>query len=494
MSPPRLSKTRYLAGLQCPKRLWLLAHAPELASQADAATEARLAIGTRVGRHAHALFPGGVEIPEGARRGEEALAETRALVADPAVPAVFEAAFEHGGVRVHVDVLERLGRDAFGLREVKSSTQVKPQHHDDVAVQRWVLEGTGLTVPSVELVHLDREYVRGPEGLDPRRLFRRVELCREIDEAAARVPREVSRLHGVLTRAEAPPIEPGPQCDDPFPCEFWEHCTAGKPEDWIRRLPRAGDRLERLCALGIERIAEIPEDFPLTRLQARVREAHRSGEAFVSPDLATALEPFGPPALYLDFESLLPAEPLYTETRPYQAIPFQWSLHRADEQGRIDHCDFLAEGRDDPRLELATSLLEAAGDGEEPVLVWSGFEARMLRELAEAFPALAIPLGDLRARLRDLCAMTRDHVYHPAFAGSFSIKRVAPALSPGFGWGDLARRTGIAEGAAAAAAFERIVRGEGAPGEERRVRTALRAYCARDTEAMLAVHRALLHL
>lgn len=494
MPPPRLSKTRYLAGLRCPKRLWLLVHGAALASRPDAATEARLEAGARVGRRAHALFPGGVEIEEGARRREEALAETRALVADPAVPAVFEAAFEHGDVRVHVDVLERVGKDAFGLREVKSSTEVKPRHRDDVAVQRWVLEGAGLAVRSVELVHLDRDYVRGPEGLDPERLFRRVELGQEIGEATARVPDEVSRLLQVLGSDEAPPVEPGPQCGDPFPCEFWEHCTAGRPEDSIHCLPRPGDRLERLRALGVERLGEIPEDFPLTPLQTRLRQAHRSGEAFVSPDLAGALESLGPPALYLDFEALLPAEPLYTGTRPYQAIPFQWSLHRVDEQGRVGHCEFLAGGREDPRLEVATSLLEAAGDGEEPVLVWSSFEDRMLRELADAFPALAIPLGDLRARLRDLCALTRSHVYHPAFLGSFSIKDVAPALVPGFRWDDLAKRTGIADGAAAAAAFERIVRGDDSRAEEIRVRTALRAYCRRDTEAMRVVHRALAEL
>ncbi len=494
MPPPRLSKTRYLAGLQCAKRLWLLSHEPALAAAPDAASQTRLEAGVRVGRRAHALFAGGVEIEDGARRGAEALAETRARIADPAVRAIFEAAFEHGGVRVHVDVLERLGRDVFGLREVKSSTEVKPEHLDDVAVQRWVLEGAGLVVGSTELVHLDRDYVRGPEGLDPGRLFRRVELGPALEPALARVPQEVSRLHDVLARAEAPAVEPGPQCDRPFHCEFWEHCTANKPEDWIHHLPRPGERLERLRALGIDRIPEIPPDFPLTALQTRIREAHRSGEVIVSPDLAVVLEPLGPPALYLDFEALLPAEPVYTGTRPYQAVPFQWSLHRVDAEGRVGHRDFLADGREDPRLEVAATLLEAAGDGDEAILVWSGFEGRILRELAEAFPSLAIALGELRARLCDLCAVTRGHVYHPAFRGSFSIKDVAPALVPGFGWDPLANDTGIADGAAAAAAFERIVRGDDTRAEERRVRTALRAYCARDTEAILAVHRALLRL
>ena len=106
---PRLSKTRYVAGLQCAKRLWLLVHGSGAAAPRDAATEAILALGQRVGLRAHALFPGGVLVEDGARRGDEALAETRALLSDASVPAVFEAVFEHEGVRVHVDALERLG-------------------------------------------------------------------------------------------------------------------------------------------------------------------------------------------------------------------------------------------------------------------------------------------------------------------------------------------------------------------------------------------------
>jgi hypothetical protein len=469
-----------------------MARGREAAAPRDAATEAILALGHRIGLRAHALFPGGVLVEDGARRGDAALAETRALLADPSVPAIFEAVFEHAGVRVHVDALERLAGGAFGLREVKAAAGVKPHHYDDVAVQRFVLEGAGLRVPSAELVHVDRDYVRGRDGVDPRRLFRRAELARtgELRSAAERVPETVAAQHRLLASERAPDVAPGRHCHAPVSCEFWAHCTAGKPEDWVYRLPRAGARLEQLQELGIERIAEIPDDFALTALHARVREAHRSGATFVAPHLAAELAPLGPPALYLDFEALLPAEPLYEGTRPYQALPFQWSLHRVGAGREETHRAFLADGRVDPRRALAESLLEAAA-GDEPILVWSSFEASVLSALGDALPDLATPLAALRARLRDLAALTRRSVYHPAFGGSFSIKAVAPALAPGFGWDDLAEATGIAEGATAAAAFERIAAGESSALEEASVRAALLAYCRRDTEALVAVHQAL---
>jgi hypothetical protein len=184
-------------------------------------------------------------------------------------------------------------------------------------------------------------------------------------------------------------------------------------------------------------------------------------------------------------------EPLYEGTRPYQALPFQWSLHRLDAAGAQTHRAFLADGREDPRRAVASSLLEAAAASEDPIVVWSGYESRVLGELAAALPDLAAPLAALRARLRDLAETTRRSVYHPGFAGSFSIKDVAPALVPGFGWDDLAEATGIADGTTAAFAFERIAAGESSALEEASVRAALLAYCGRDTEALVAVHRAL---
>ena len=146
-------------------------------------------------------------------------------------------------------------------------------------------------------------------------------MSSKLEEAAKRVPEEVAAQHRILASERAPEVAPGPHCHDPYGCEFWEHCTAGKPDDWIYWLPRAGARFERLRELGIERIAEIPDDFSLTALQARIREAHRTGEPFVSPELAYALAPLGPPALYLDFETMIPAEPLYAERGRTSAFP-----------------------------------------------------------------------------------------------------------------------------------------------------------------------------
>jgi len=294
----------------------------------------------------------------------------------------------------------------------------------------------------------------------------------------------------VLAREEAPAVEPGRHCFRPYECPFWAWCTREKPADWAFRLPRiTEDRHRELREQGVERIAEIPDGFPLSAAQTRAREAHRTGRPVVLPGLAAALARAGPPALYLDFETALPAVPLYPGTRPYQAIPFQWSLHRAGADGALLHREHLAEGATDPRREVAETLLAAlAAFPDEPVLVYSGYESRVLRDLAALLPDLADPLEAARGRLVDLLRVVRAHVYHPGFAGSFSIKAVAPALVPGFSW---AGPEAVSAGGAAAAAFERLATGRVPAGEREALREELRGYCRRDTEALLRVHEAL---
>ena len=139
---------------------------------------------------------------------------------------------------------------------------------------------------------------------------------------------------------------------------------------------------------------------------------------------------FEPPLWYLDFETVAPAIPLYPGTRPYQAVPVQWSLHRRGRDGSVEHREFLAEGGADPRPALADALIGALGDDAAPIVVWSDYEDRMLAGLADALPDRALALVDLRGRLLDLLPVVRGHLYHPGFEGSYSLKRVAPALAP----------------------------------------------------------------
>jgi hypothetical protein len=482
-----LSKSKYIAGLQCRRRLWLACHEPDLADPQPDMLSARFDEVAEIGRRARELFADGALVDDALSPHEEAVARTSALLSDPQVGAVFEGAFEHEGVRIRVDVLERLPGGAWGLREVKAGTRVRDVHLDDVALQCFVLEGAGVPLGSVEVVHVDPDYVRGDHGVDWTRFFRRVDVSDDTAALLPDIPARVAAHDRVLELAAAPLVEPGPHCFRPYRCDFWGHCTAAKPADWVFRLPWLEDELrERLMAAGIQRITDIPDDFLLGPMQARARRAWRTGSLQLEPDLTAALAVAGPPADYLDFETAFPAIPLYAGTRPYQQMPFQWSLHRLDAAGQATHTEFLADARSDPRPAFADALLAALREPSGPVLVWSSFEWYRLAELADALPVHAAEIAAVRARLVDLLPLVREHVYHPAFMGSFSIKRVAPVLTPAVGYDDL---EGVADGAAAAAALERLARGLVETADEQAaLRRALLAYCKRDTLALLEVH------
>jgi len=483
-----LTKSKYLAGRQCPKRLWLSRHEPGLAPPLPSSARAIREMGNEIGRLAQCLFPGGVLVDQGPREHAEAAERTLALLQDDAVPAIFEAAFEHAGVRIRVDVLERLPLGAWGLREVKAAARPKEFYVEDVALQQHVLAGCGLEIASIELIHVNPQFERGEGDIAWEEFFRRVDFSEAAAAAQAALPSRIAEQLGVLAAAGPPSVEPGMHCRSRRPCEFWDHCTRDKASDWILRMPRlTRKQRDSLRDSGVVHIPDIPPEFALQAPQRNMRAAFCSSEDFVASGLAEALQGTGPPAWYLDFETANPALPLYRGTRPFQNVPFQWSLHREDADG-LRHRQFLAAGAADPRRDFAESLLEALGGGSDPILVYSPFESRVLENLAAIFPALAGPLQAIRERLVDLLPIVRNCVYHVDFAGSFSIKSVAPALAPGFDYGDL---DGVAEGGAAAAAFRELASGALSPADEASLRGQLEAYCEHDTLALVHVHRAL---
>ncbi len=486
MASLHLTKSRTLAGLQCLRRLWLLVHEPPDLEEPDAGSP--LAMGHEIGRHAHKLFPGGVLVAGAPWQHAQAVARTAALMADVAVPAVFEAAFVHDDIRIRVDVMERTP-DGWGLREVKSSTRVKDQHLDDVALQRHVLAGAGVPVSSTEVLHVNTGYLRGAGDVDWPVFFARVDVAGAIEARRGDLLPRLPPMRACLQGDSPPLVEPGGHCHTPYGCEFWDRCTADKPADWIAHLPRLTlARRQELEALGIHAISAIPSEFPLTSKQAIIRDATASGQPYVAPGLAGLLRRFGPPACYLDFEAMVPPVPLYEGTRPYQTLPFQWSLHTVAADGTLTHAAFLASGADDPRRAFTETLIAALDGSGLPIVVYSSYEQTRLRELAQQMPDLAASLEAIVGRLADLLPVVRGAVYLPGFGFSNSIKAVAPALAPGFGYDDL---PGIADGSAAAAAFLQLASGALAPSTQVSVRVELLAYCERDTMAMVEVHRAL---
>jgi predicted RecB family nuclease len=482
--PPgiRLSKSKFLSGLQCHKRLYLEIHHRELASEPDEQTQAILDMGTAVGEEARKRFPDGVLVEADHLHPAEALKRTAELLGDPSVPAIFEGAFEFDQVLVRVDILERVGPDAWRLIEVKSSTRVKDVYLDDLAIQSYVLTGAGVALAGVGLMHINNQYVYPGGELDLGQLFACQDLAAPVSGRLAEVPARLAGMKMMLTEPSAPAIEPDAHCHQPYDCPFWDHCTKDKPARWIYHLPGGERTFQQLAAQGIQTIDDIPPGFKLSILQRRVKD----NVEWIGPRLKAMLQTVRYPVHHLDFETFMPAIPKFPLTRPYQTIPTQWSNHIQTEEGAVYHHEYLCRDPKDPREELAVKLLESLGR-EGSICVYSAYEQAILKSLADTLPALRSELEQVLARLWDLLPVIQEQYYHPEFEGSFSIKSVLPALVPSLGYGDL----DIQEGGVAAQHYYRMVFEETDWVEKERLRDALLNYCRRDSLAMLELRRTL---
>ena len=222
--------------------------------------------------------------------------------------------------------------------------------------------GAGIDVHEAGVLTLNREYVYDGVRLDLDALFK---LHPVLDEASAlleAIGPQVQEMQEMLVHAAAPDIAPSSHCFTPYACQYYENCTRNlaKPEHGLDELPRlTEERRTALEAEGIGEIRDIPESFPLTYLQRIVRRAVHEGRARLHSDVARALSMLVPPVRYLDFETFAPAIPRFAGTRPYEPIPFLFSVHTEDGRSQPRHEDYLHERDDDPRPPLAEHLIHA---------------------------------------------------------------------------------------------------------------------------------------
>jgi hypothetical protein len=482
-SHPYLTKSKYVAGLQCPKLLWWTIHepdAPELTG--DDGLQAILVRGHRVGELARAHIPGGVLVDQPHHELEARVAATaKALRGGAGI--VYEASFFEDGIFVSVDILERR-RAGFALVEVKSTLDVKEEHLPDVAVQLHVARRAGIAVRRADVMHLNRE-CRHP---DLSNLFVRESVTTRVRGHLRAVPKQATSMRAILGRA-LPTVPTGQHCHKPYACPFIERCWPKLPEHHISTLYRIrASHAAKLVADGIETLHDLPRRFALSGPARRQVRSVKAGEPIVERGLRRALNALKPPLAFLDFETVNPAIPAWPGCRPYEQVPVQFSCHILTAEG-MEHYSWIADRPDDPRDPFARALVEACAKAKTIVAYNAAFERRCVDALRDAVPYLRRELESVSRRTHDLLQIVRDHVYHPDFGGSFSIKNVLPALVPALGYDDLE----IQDGGTASAALETLLFGETAlaPVERRALQRNLLLYCERDTLAMVRLYERL---
>lgn len=464
--------------------LWWMVHEPE-APELAAGKELQQVIrerGRRVGELARTFVPGGVLIDLPHHEIKRRVVATARAIADGA-PVVYEASFLEDGIFVAVDILQRR-RDGFVMVEVKATLDVKNEHIPDVAVQTHVVRRAGLVVKHAEVMHLNRE-CRHP---DLSNLFVRENVTSLIRAAARAVPKQAGELLSTLA-GPLPEVKTGPHCTAPYACPFLKRCWPPLPDHHVSTLYMIRKaKAEEYVADGYKTLFDLPRKLAASPTARRQVRSVRTGEVIVERGLRRALASLAPPIAFLDFETVNPAIPVWPGCRPYAKVPVQFSCHvlKADE---VEHRAWLAEGPDDPREQFARALIAACA-GVNTVLAYNApFECQRIDELIEALPHMEGELLALSRRIRDLLPIVRDHVYHPDFGGSLSIKKVLPALVPGLGYDNLE----IQDGGVASAAIETLLLDADTltAAQQLSVRRNLLRYCERDTLGMVRLHERL---
>jgi hypothetical protein len=476
-----LSKSKIMAFRQCARRVWLEVHRPDL-KEDSASTMASYETGHTVGDIARRLYDrgGNGELIDIDALGFPAVFDATAEALTRRTP-IFEAAFTTGDALTLADVLLPVGQRQWRMVEVKSSTSVKDAQREDLAIQTHIATKAGVKLKSMALAHIDSSWTY-PGDDNYTGLLVEEDLTEETRERQVEVQGWIDAAQTIVARSEMPMIQTGAQCDSPYACGFYDHCASLEPtvEMPIQWLPRF--RAQPWVQQGVVDLRNVPVS-ELNGVQQRVRECTVQGKTYF--DAAGAAEDLSVhplPAYFLDFETIQFGVPIWAGTRPYQQIPFQYSVHRLGARGRLEHGEFLDLSGKDPSRAFAEQLIQDCGS-TGPVFVYNAaFENSRMSELAARFPELADGLDAIIARVVDLLPIARNRYYHPSQKGSWSIKAVLPAVVPELSYDAL---DGVRNGGDAQEAFLEAIALQTQSEKREALRTQLLAYCGLDTYAMV---------
>ncbi len=474
-----LSKSRYLNGLQCLKYLWVVFNDKEKISPPDASTQHTFDEGHRIGELAKQLFPNGINISSD--NFTENLDITKKLLS--ANRPLFEPGFYVDNCFSRLDVLYPLGDGSWDIYEVKGSTQVKDLNIHDIAFQRHCVQRAGLSIRNCHIVHINNQYIKDGE-IDPQQLFTIEDITDQADEVARDIVDRAENMWETIASPNCPDTRVGPHCSNPYPCPIsW--CWESLPENNIFDLAGGGRKCFELLDRGILFIKEIPEEYSLSKVQQIQKACEIDGQIHLDKEsIREFLNSLEYPLYYLDFETFNPAIPVYNGTRPYQRVPFQFSLHMVEKpESEPRYFGFLSDDTEDPRLDFLNELQRLLGNQGNIIVYNQSFEKGVLSELGTAFPKYNPWVEETKDRIVDLYAPFRSFSYYnPTQEGSASLKKVLPALT-GKDYSALA----ISNGDDASLSFFNMVMGSYSDEEKSKIMNDLEEYCALDTGGMILI-------
>lgn len=486
-----ISKSKYCLAWQCQKLLWLNKYKPELKTE-DGTLDSRFEMGQIVGNLAKGLLGDYIDVTsytsDKQLNLDKMLQTTNECISNN-ISNICEASFVSDDLFCSVDILHK-EMDGYAIYEVKSSTHASPIYSVDIAYQKYVLEQCGINVTGTYLVCINSKYVR-EDDLDIHQLFTIIDVSEDVATEIQNVPYILEKSRNTYQSIKEPVKDIGPYCRNPYACPYWDYCTRNISKPSVFNLYR----LPFLKALeyyqnGYVTYGDLILNPKITNPKHIRQISHHLSDLGTYVDKAGIrdfIDTLSYPIYFLDFETTQDVIPQYTGTKPYQQIPFQYSLHYIEEEGgTLQHKEFLAESGIDPRRTIAESLCNDIPMNVCVTAYNKSFECSRLKELSETFPDLAEHLLNISNNIKDLLEpFQAGYYYNRAMGGSFSIKSVLPAIFPDDPALDYHNLEQIHNGSEAMSIFPRI---KDMPPEEQEIaRHNLLKYCELDTYAMVKV-------
>ena len=438
-----VTKSLYIDGYRCTKSLWLSYR--DITKKIDSHSRYTMSVGNEIDRLSRGLFPNGLLIgsDEKCQSNDKLFRETMQAI-EHSVKCIFQGTFIRDNILCKSDILERNG-SGWDLYEVKMGVNKKDIYLSDIAFQVNCIERCGLHLERINLIILNREYVKDGQ-IDLCKLFKIIDVTEEVRERLRKNNVILEHFQLVIKQNKQPVMTMGSFCKYPYKCGYYERCSLECGD-----FQYGNSKIDRVKVL--EFIKKIT--FPIH---------------------------------FFDFETIQSAIPFFDGTSPYQTIPFQFSNHTLFTDMSIRHYTFLADSKEDPRLALIINLLKAVGS-KGSVLAWNAsFERNIINKLADTFPEYQQDLKDVASRIVDLMnPFIAGYYTNPEFKGSSSLKAVLPVLVPELSYEDIA----IHNGSEAFQVYEQFITGVMLEEEWGLSKKNLIQYCSTDTLGMLKIWQVL---
>lgn len=486
-----LSKSGYMQFLKHPALLWLAKYDKTKLPPVDAATQAIFDAGHAFEAYAESLFPEAALIGFNDYDEYKSMPERTQAALENGAHTIFQGRFSHEAYTFICDIVHKVGEKALDLYEIKSSTAAKDDHIYDLAYQAMILEDKGYEVQNVAVIHVNSGYVR-QGNIDPVQLTAITDVTERVRGEMQNTRRLAEGALKIMSSSEIPDISPSrarlKSFDDYMKVyRNLVEVAEGSIYDLVSIDAEKAGELEKL---GIKNIIDIPDDFHLTTKQRLQVMVTKSGEPMINKKaIAEFIDSLEYPLYFLDYETMASAVPYFDGTKPYQQLPFQYSLHVIDEPGaKLRHMAYLHSENSNPAESLSKQLKEQVGENGT-VLTWNMmFEKSCNKTLGALAPEFEQFYKDLNWRIVDLMEPFATGLYaHKDFKGSASIKNVLPVLVPELSYKELE----IQEGSSAQRLWMEAVLDDRHDGDKDKILADLLKYCELDTLAMVRIFEVL---